>query len=215
MASEGPPHSAPATPAPATPEEASEPEQKEEKGSLKKPAASAKKAPPLTPTKRPKAKAVTPMKVMKFMKKPSKAASPQPKAATPMKVEKKPKTAASSKAKAATPMKVMKKPKAKAKSKGVKQVVLKKPAASQPQANSLEWASKLKVESQEETKTMPHEGEEEEDCGADDMEVDPSETDFKVSDDLRTEARIANSRRCSVMAHCPNGLSTHGSQQQR
>ena len=207
MASEGPPPSAPATPAPATPEEASEPEQKEEKGSLKKPAASAKKAPPLTPTKRPKAKAVTPMKVMK---KPSKAASPQPKAATPMKVEKKPKTAASSKAKAATPMrvmkkpktaasskpkaatpmKVMKKPKAKAKSKGVKQVVLKKPAASQPQANSLEWASKLKVESQEEeTKTMPHEGEEEEDHGADDMEVDPNDIDFLVADDLKDRSK--------------------------
>ena len=145
-----------------------EPREVQPPGSRKRPAA-CKQA--VTPKRQTKPKAVTPMKSMKKAKS---AASPK----------------GSPKAKA--------KSKALAKSKGIptRKHTLKKPAAVVPlkrpaaapaaqagksaKGSSMEWAHKLKVEEQKADKDFEEHGEEEEDPGADDMEVDPAEANFQM-----------------------------------
>ena len=165
---------APTSPVPSQPGELEpgevEPTEVVPAGSMKRPAASKSAAKPKRQTK---PKAVTPMKSMKKAKS---AASPK----------------GSPKAKA--------KSKALAKSKGIKKpaasVPLKRPAAAPPvqagkaHTSSMGWANKLKVEEQKKTeKDFEEHGEEEEDPGAQDVEVDPSESNFRMEDSHKDRSK--------------------------
>jgi len=180
---------APGTPGPSEPGAVEpgevEPGEVQPPGSRKRPAASKTAVTPkkaVTPKRQPKPKAVTPMKSMKKAKS---AASPK----------------GSPKAKA--------KSKAMAKSKGdkTKKHTLKRPAAVVPlkrpaaapaaqagksaKGSSMEWAVKLQVEEQKAEKDFEEHGEEEEDPGADDMEVDPAEANFRVESEHKDRSKNA------------------------
>lgn len=147
------------------------------KASMRRPAASKM----VTPKRAPKKKVASPKKVptpKKVMKKPKSKASPKSKG----------KAAVLAKAKPMPKQSALKRP-----------ASFKRPASAEPSMqagksnkgnSSMAWASKLKVEvEEEETQKDSEQAEEEEDSGADDEEVDPGAGCFDVEDEMEQKKK--------------------------